>query len=338
VSGPSRLRVLQSVRRPSPQTNPYVVQLVRSLEPFADVSWFSWRQGVLGRYDVLHVHWPEVMLRRAGRLARAAARARFALLLARLAVSRRVAVVRTAHNVTAHESGQRLERWLLDRLDRRTDAWITLTAASPGLPADRVTLIPHGDYQEWYSAHEVPPRVPGRLAYVGLIRPYKRVDALLEAFAKVPDDDLTLHVAGRPTSEELRRTIEEGAGADARVTALLDYVDDATLAREIGSAELVVLPYSDFHNSGVLLLALSLGRPVLAPATPSTLELCDEFGADWVITYSGDLSGEALESALATARSSSGSSGSGPDFSRRRWPDLAAQHADAYRRALTLRR
>jgi beta-1,4-mannosyltransferase len=323
------LRVLQSVRRPSPRTNPYVVQLVAALRPDADVSWFSWRQGLLGRYDVLHVHWPEVMVRRGSGAARFAAQSRFALLLARLAVQRRVAVVRTAHNTAAHEPGPGAERWLLRLLDRRTDAWITLNAFTPGLPPDRVTLIPHGDYREWYAGHAVPAPLPGRFCYAGLIRPYKRVDALLAAFSAMDGDDVTLRIAGHPGTPQLRHLVEAACAADPRISALLAYVDDATMARELGEAELVVLPYSDFGNSGVLLLALSLGRPVLVPGTPVTESLAAEFGASWVITYPGDLTPQVLRAALATARTHH--PGDLPDLSARQWPAIAAQHAKLYR-------
>jgi beta-1,4-mannosyltransferase len=326
-----RVRVLQSVRRPSPRTNPYVVQLVEALRGHADVAWFSWRAGLLGRYDVLHVHWPEVMLRREGRAARAAAQARFAVLLGRLAVQRQVAVVRTAHNLGAHERGRGVEPLLLRLLDRRTDAWIALNAFTPGLPADRVRLIPHGDYRAWYADHAVPPAVPGRLCYVGLIRPYKRVDALLAAFAATAGDDLSLRVVGHPATAELRRDVERACAADPRTGALLAYVDDATMARELGQAELVVLPYQEFNNSGVLLLALSLGRPVLVPDTPVTRELAEEVGAGWVITYPGDLGPEALRSGLARARAHR--PGERPDLSARGWPAIADQHAEVYRRA-----
>ena len=92
---------------------------------------FNWRSRVVGRDDVFHAHWPEVMVRRDGRAARLAARARFVLRLLRLQADRRVAVVRTLHNVAAHESASRVERLLLGWLDRRTDAWVALNDATP---------------------------------------------------------------------------------------------------------------------------------------------------------------------------------------------------------------
>ena len=332
-AGPS-LRVLQSVPSPGPQTNPYVVQLAAALRAEGlDVRWFSPRAGVLGRYDVFHAHWPEVMVRRDGRAARVAARARFVLLMLRLQADRRVAVVSTLHNLAAHESANRVERALLGWFDRRTDAWVALNDATPLPDPARGSVVLHGDYRDWYAGHEVPDAVPGRLLYFGLIRPYKRVDRLIETFAAVPGDELSLHVVGRPTAA-LRPAVEAAAAADRRVTARLDYVDDAELAREVGAAELVVLPYEDMHNSGALLLALSLGRPVLVPSGPVTEALAAEVGNGWVPTYSGPLTPDVLRKALDGARGLAG----GPDLSRRSWPLIAREHAAVYRSALARRR
>ncbi|MER2224998.1 MAG: hypothetical protein ABS976_25745, partial [Rhodococcus sp. (in: high G+C Gram-positive bacteria)] len=74
-SGEDALRVLLSTRGPFKTTNPYVVQLADSIRTCgASVRYFSWQTALFGSYDILHIHWPEVMIRRDGALARAAAR------------------------------------------------------------------------------------------------------------------------------------------------------------------------------------------------------------------------------------------------------------------------
>jgi beta-1,4-mannosyltransferase len=338
AAAPGRpLRVLQSVKPPSAQTNPYVVQLARTLrEDGSDVRWFTTRTGLTWRYDVFHAHWPEIMLRRDGRPARLAARARFVLLMLRLQADRRVAVVRTLHNLGQHEAAGRTERLLLRWFDRRTDAWVALNDATPLPDPARGTVVLHGDYRDWYAGHEVPDAVPGRLLYFGLIRPYKGVDRLLATVeALLADSAVTLRVVGRPSTPDLRSLVEAACDRDRRVSALLDYVDDATLAREIGEAELVVLPYEDMHNSGALLLALSLDRPVLVPRSAVTVALEAEVGADWVHVYDGrgeGLTPDVVRQALKAVRECPATSS--PDLSRRRWPRIAAEHAAVYRAAL----
>ena len=125
------------------------------------------------------------------------------------------------------------------------------------------------------------------------------------------------------------------------------FVDDAELASEISQAELVVLPYRELHNSGSVLLALSLGRPVLLPANDVTRRLAEQVGERWVLPYEGTLTGDVLESALATVRDAStdsaahpgagvaadGSSTQVPNLSDRAWDRVAAMHVAAYRLA-----
>ncbi len=324
------MRVLQSVRQPTRTTNPYVVQLAGAVAAAGvEVRFFSWGRGLLGRWDVLHVHWPEVLVRRAGRLARAAARARFALLLARLSLLR-TPVVRTVHNADPHEAGGRLERVLLRWCDRRTAYWVLLNPHTPLPRPGPSRVIPHGSYVDWYAGHPAGPPVPGRMLTFGLIRPYKRIDSLLAAFAGIADPDVALRIVGRPTTAELRSTVVTAAAADRRLTAELDHVEDATLAAEMGAAQLVVLPQRDLHNSGALLLALSLSRPVLVPATATTADLAAEVGPGWVHTYDGELTAETLAKALTATREPPATP---PDLSRREWAGIGRQHAEVYRAA-----
>lgn len=323
-----RPRVLQSVRPPTATTNPYVVQLVDACRAHTDVDYFGWWRGVFGRYDVLHVHWPEVMLRRDGRAARLAAQLRFAALMLRVTVTG-IPVVRTLHNVAAHETGPRWEGLLLTWCERRTRYWILLNPETPLPRPAPGRVIPHGHYRDWYPVTGAAP-VPGRLLHFGLIRPYKGLDVLLESFRKLPDPAASLRIVGRPTTPQLRELVEQACAADPRITARLDYVDDTTLAGELEQAQLVVLPYRELHNSGALLLALSLDRPALVPDGPTTRAMAAEVGPGWVVTFDGELDAAVLGDALAvTAQRRSGR----PALSGRDWPAVADAHLEVYRAA-----
>ncbi|WP_345712778.1 glycosyltransferase, partial [Kineococcus glutinatus] len=299
------LVVLQSFRAPRPTTNPYLSLLLRSLPPDVRARTFSWRHALLGRYDVLHVHWPEVLLRGSTPARTAARRAAFAVLLARLALGG-PALVRTVHNPAPHERGGPLERLLLAAADRATDLTVHLTPATAGTvrPAAPAVLVPHGHYRGWY----VPPPgvrpVPGRFLHVGLLRPYKDVDGLLAAFRELGGRDgaggpVELRIAGACPDPALAGRITAAAAADPGVDVLLRHLDDAELAAEVAAAELVVLPYARMQNSGALLLALSLDRPVLVPSNEVTRALAEEVGPGWVHLFTGRLGAADLRRALA---------------------------------------
>ncbi len=326
-----QIRVLQSLFRQTDNDNPYVKQVVAAVSPHAEVAFFSWRTALFGRYDVFHVHWPEFLLRAEGR-SRAVRYALFLALLARTAVLRRP-VVRTLHNLAPHESAGAAERFLLRLLDSRTQMWIRINAVTEPRAPQTVTIL-HGHYRDWFADKAVPTSVPGRLLYFGLIRPYKGVETLLECFRQLPAGscDFSLRLVGNPSTAELRGQIEAAGALDPRVTSLLAYVDDVTLAKEIGEAELVVLPFRQMHNSGSLLLALSLNRPVLVPRNEANEALAAEVGPGWVYMYDGELEPAKLEAALTQLRSDTRAPM--PDFSRREWADAGDQHYRAYLSAI----
>lgn len=331
-----RLRVLQSFPAGSNRTNPYLLQLVAALgsaAPRTSVMFFSWRAALLGRYDVLHVHWPERLVRGNTRWRSRLKQARFLLLLLRLRVQR-TPVVRTLHNLESHEPGDAVERRLLAALDRRVVAAITLNPFTPVAEGLRRYVIPHGDYRGWVAPVDRP-SLPGRLLFFGLIRPYKGVEELLDAFGAVQGGDASLLIAGPPADEELTARIRARAQSDPRIELGLRYLQDADLAAEIAASELVVLPYRAVHNSGAALLALSLDRPILIPRTDTTEWLQQEVGDDWVITYDPPLTAELLTEALATT---GGRTSDRPHFVARDWTTAAAAHRTVYEEARSAQR
>ena len=327
------LVVLQSFRSLQPTTNPYLSQLVGSLAPWVTVRTFSWRAALCGRWDVLHVHWPEVVFQRAGRLRSLAGMALFLALLVRVRLGRH-ALVRTAHNLAPHEEQGQPGTALLALCDRWTTLWIRLNPTTQPRGDAPVVTILHGSYTDWFADYRVPGTEPGRLVFFGLIRPYKGVEELLGAFAGTDDRDLRLRLVGKPTSVMLADTIRAACEGDSRVGAVLGYVDDADLVDEVGRAELVVLPYRHMHNSGAALLALSLGRPVLVPANEANRALADEVGPGWVHLYEGVLDAGDLRRAVEACRT--GRSTDGPDLTRRDWSTIGREHFDVYEHAVAL--
>jgi beta-1,4-mannosyltransferase len=331
-------------RRARPTTDPIVVQL--SLAPpdgttkyvdqllgdEGDVRYvfFTWRRALAGRYDVFHVHWPELMIRGRKPLKRFARRRAMDLFLVLLKL-RGIPLVRTVHNVTPHEEGPRSERRSLRRVDAATSLYIVLNETTP-LPTDRpAVLVPHGHYRAQF-AHD-PGTQPelDRILYFGIIRPYKGVVELVDVFRTWDAPQATLRIVGA-TSPGLDAVVLEHAAGDDRISTWLEFVDDADLIAEVGAAELIVLPYREMHNSGAILVALSLDRPVLAPATAAMRATQREVGEDWVMLYDGDLDAAVLERAAAWARDTP--RGAEVDLSGRDWPRVRALHTAAYRLAL----
>lgn len=327
------VRVLLSLDPPDGTTR-FVNQLVEKAHPGTTYLYFSWWTALLGQYDLFHVHWPEFLVRSRHLPIRLARYALFAVLMARIKIMR-IPIVRTLHNVKPHEDGTLIESALLEWCDNLTTLDIRLNKETPSRGKPLHTIL-HGHYKGRFSVDPETKPIPGRILYFGLIRPYKGVDQLLHTFRMLDSKQLSLRIVGSPTPE-LRQLIEDSCRLDSRVTADLRFVPDEVLATEICKSQLVVLPYHEMHNSGAILVALSLARRVLVPRTESNELLAAEVGSDWIQMYDGKLTPHILNEALKQA-SAHTSSGDTPFLSQRDWSVVGEKHHQAYLEAVSLLR
>ena len=329
---------MQTFGEPRDTTNPYIVMLRAALieEPTVEHLPFSWGAALTGRYDVLHIHWPDALLAARHWWTRAGKRAALACLVARVSV-RPIAIVRTVHNVTP-PSGPYLDRALIRALERRTDVRIRIAALTPEVEGVPSVLIPHGHYRAWFDRMPRAAAVPGQFGYVGLIKPYKGVERLVDAYAEASaiDPALTLRIAGQPTDEGVERRLRAAAERLSGLDTTLRYVSENAFVDVVTSSELVVLPYRFMHNSGTALAALSLGRPILVPDNELNRALSFEVGPGWVHLFGGELTADTLLDAIRAVRAEPPEAA--PDLSAREWHDAGARHAHAYRLAVDRRR
>ncbi len=325
------LTVLHSLPGVRPTTNPYLVMLRDRLRATDGLHLldFSYRLALIGRFDAFHVHWPEILLHGSGRVRTLIRQVLLVTFLLRLTITR-TPIVRTVHNVERPSGLAWHEYRLLAWVDRLTRVRIRLNDRTELPPGQASVLIPHGHYRDWYARFPHPPAVPGRYGYAGLIRRYKGVETLVSAFAELPaDPEVSLQVAGRPSSSELAQTITELA-EDPRISCELEFLPEERFAAVLSSSELVVLPYRFMHNSGGALASLSLDRPVLVPDNSINTDLAAEVGPGWVQVFTGELTADDLARALAAVRGLDGR----PDLSARDWSHAGPAHLGAYRRAV----
>ncbi len=152
-----------------------------------------------------------------------------------------------------------------------------------GLEPGRVRVIPHGafDYLTRLAGEKpLPPELEGAagpvILFFGLLRPYKGIDTLLEAFRRV--DGAELWIVGNPRMdvEPLRRAAAEASG---RVRFVTRFVEDAELPAIFRRADVVVLPYRDAEHSGVLYTGLAFGKPMVLTAVGGFPELAEQDAA-----------------------------------------------------------
>lgn len=340
----TRLTVLVSFPPPRPTSvNPYTILLAEHIHKAGHrVLYFHWLAALFDDYDIFHVHWPENLVGGRTPLRRLVRQLLTVLILARLTLTRR-ALVRTVHNLELPEGLSRAQLFVLRLIDRRTDFIIRLNAFTPVPASVPYATIPHPHFREWFAQFERSQPVHGQLGYVGRIRRYKGVEALIAAVNNVHavanavgEVGLTARIAGYPSSTELATTMKKLAGDDGSISLEFGFISDSTLVDIVTSSELVVLPYRLMHNSAAALTALSLDRPVLVPHNAVTRALALETGDGWVHTYTGELRGDDITTALVAVRTTS--RGASPDLDRRSWTRTTRSHIEAYSRAVRIAR
>ena len=175
-------------------------------------------------------------------------------------------LVYTAHNA-AREGLGRAER----RICARAGAVIVHSEAARveveehrAAPAERVHVVPHGAFDflaDLPDERPLPPElaaVEGPVALCfGLLRPYKGIDVLLEAWRGVEGAELWIVGAPRMDLAPLR------AAAPPGVRFVPRFVPDPEVAAYFRRAGLVVLPHTRVDQSGAAFAALAFGKPLL---------------------------------------------------------------------------
>jgi beta-1,4-mannosyltransferase len=307
------------------------------------------------RIDALHFHWPQEYYRydRGSPTRRAVLSwVRLAVFSFRIAAARLLGyrIVWTVHQLYPHETeSQALERaaaLVLARLshyliahDRGT---ATALARELGAGGDKTCVIPHGSYIGVYP--EGRPRnvvraelgIPGDAFVVlsfGQVRKYKDLTLLVEAFERTAINHGLLLIAGLPLDQREAQRLEEMTGGTPRVMTVLEYVPDDRVAELFRASDVAVSARGDGGTSGALILALSMGLPVVAASTAAYVELTGGGRAGWHFTPgSPDSLCAALRSAAADPRTRAAKARSALEQARQlTWPEIAARTAPLLR-------
>lgn len=146
------------------------------------------------------------------------------------------------------------------------------------LPAERVTVVPHGvfdyyremigDLNRSEQVYCIKNKDKKKVLLFGALKPYKGVDVLLEAFALLPETvakNTVLQIVGYPMMPiESLKSLAQNLGIEKKVFWDLRFVEDIEVAAYFASTDVVVLPYRRIDQSGVLMVALAFRKPIVA--------------------------------------------------------------------------
>jgi glycosyltransferase involved in cell wall biosynthesis len=152
-----------------------------------------------------------------------------------------------------------------------------------GLDPDRVHVIHHGAFDYLTRLPEEKP-LPAELEgaedpvilFFGLLRPYKGIDTLLEAFRGIEGAELWIVGNPRMDVEPLHRLASKAPG---RVRFLTRFIEDVEIPAIMRRADIVALPYRDIEHSGVLYTALAFGKPLVLSRVGGFPEVAEQGAA-----------------------------------------------------------
>lgn len=208
------------------------------------------------------------------------------------------AVVWTVHNKRHHEGRYpRTERLVKEfaflvadavtvKCDRAREE---IASMYQNVNAREIYIVPDGNYISYYENDVSRREARSEFSvgsdtfvylFLGMIREYKGIPELINAFDDIERSDTELWIVGRPQTDHLEREISDLADGNRRVKTVFEYIEDERVQYYMKMADALVLPYRDILNSGSVHLGLSFGVPIVAPrigCIPATVPPENEF-------------------------------------------------------------
>jgi len=320
-------------------SNPRVRRSLRFLEFVANISALTLRFR-FARPDLIHVQWIPLV----------AEGVPFELWFLKLAQRRGVKIVYTVHNLLPHDSEPGV-RETFARIYRMMDGLICHTRetkdrliAEFGLDGSKIRIIPHGPL--FYDYTPVgQPEAKRRIGlqpencivlYQGLVRPYKGIDFLLDAWKKVQAEqpDARLVIAGRGEDRHMEFVKARVAtdGVQGSVQLDLRYITSQELPIYYQAADIAIYPHREITQSGALMTGIAFGKPIVATSLPGFREALEGYHGAVCVEY-GDVEG--LSQLLLTlisdpAKREALAQPSAGEDARLFWKDIARRTRECY--------
>jgi glycosyltransferase involved in cell wall biosynthesis/O-antigen/teichoic acid export membrane protein len=201
-------------------------------------------------------------------------------------------VIWTVHNVVPHEPTTSDDLRVSVALSESAGRCLVHSTsalqrmAELGMTTDRATVIPHPSYAARYEPFDDPLEARRRLGldpdarlvlFLGHIRRYKGLEELIAAWDARSDRDAQLVVAGHEDDNAVGKLLAR-AHDDGILLYRPGYVSHENIPLYFAACDAVCLPYRNLTTSGAALLAITFGRPIIAPRLGSLRDLPDELG------------------------------------------------------------
>lgn len=276
-------------------TNQTLRRALMLIESSANMAALSVRFA-LEKPDIVHVQWTPLVRRLP-----------FEIWFLRLLKALRIKLVYTVHNSLPHDTGRKFlpvfkrVYGLMNALICHTQEAKRQLVADFSVSPDKLTVIPHGPLfhdseRQSVRASRARLSLPENSVLVlwqGIIRSYKGISFLLEAWKKMPHTgDALLLIAGTgevSSLEDIKRQVARLRLEDS-VRLDLRFIPDEELSSYYQAADILVLPYREVTTSGAFMTALTYHKAMVVTRLAAFQEVLNGTGAVVYVDY-GDTEG-----------------------------------------------
>jgi glycosyltransferase involved in cell wall biosynthesis len=258
---------------------------------------------------------------------------------------RRYPLVITVHDPVHHvgdvesaRTPQRLVHWGYRRADElitHAEQLAAVLVNEVHLPASRITVIPHVAISSDGPVETIEER-GSRLLFFGRIWEYKGLEYLIRAeplvSERVPDVEIVIAGRGEDFDRYRRMMVHP-----ERFVVDNEVIPEDRVARHFSEASVVVLPYIDASQSGVVPVAYSFARPVVATSVGGLPSVVEDGVTGLLVPPRDERAlADALVTLLQDAELRHKMGLAGRQKLEREWaPEvIGPQHVEVYRRAL----
>lgn len=178
--------------------------------------------------------------------------------------------IKVIHDVSPHLGESNTFSILLSKVDiGLSDVLVVLSQYSKkqlvnnGIKKD-IIVIPHANFNYYsrYIAPVTPKQIYYRIGFFGRINKYKGLDILLKSWETMisVNSELKLLIAGNGDCSEYVDSFDQYKDS---LELHNRWISDKEVACLLSCVDLIILPYIEASQSGVIPLALALGKPVI---------------------------------------------------------------------------
>lgn len=203
-------------------------------------------------------------------------------------------IVITAHNGMSHEV-RKWEKNIYKSLYASADKVIVHAQANKlemiqhfAIAADKISIIPHGNYL-FFNEGKIKENIPENafnILFFGYIRKYKGLIYLIRALNLVKQEipKVKLFIVGKSVEDftEYQKEIDS-LGLQKNVEINLDYIPFDQAEKYFYKANVIVLPYLNIYQSGVLQLAYGFGKPVVTTNVGGLQEVVENWRSGFIV-------------------------------------------------------